>query len=257
MGVALSLVSGAVVGFALALVGGGGSILAVPLLIYVVGIDDVHVAIGTSALAVSLNAFANLFGHWRAGNVKWPCAIVFAVTGVAGAALGSSLGKLVDGEKLLFLFALLMIAVGAAVLRKRSSQGNPAVRLTAPIALRLSAVGLLSGLLAGFFGVGGGFLIVPGLMLGSGMPIVNAVASSLLSVGSMAMTTAANYAWSHLIDWRIAALFLGGGIVGGLLGMKVATTLAQSRARLATVFAGLIFVVAGYMIIRNALTLFS
>jgi uncharacterized protein len=103
------VVSGCAVGFSLGLIGGGGSILAVPLLLYVVGIGDAHVAIGTSALAVSLNAFGNLIGHWRAGNVKRSCA-----------AIGSSIGKLVAGDKLLFLFALAMIAVGIAMLRPRA-----------------------------------------------------------------------------------------------------------------------------------------
>ena len=83
---ALAVASGGAVGFSLGLIGGGGSILAVPLLLYVVGLGDAHVAIGTSALAVSLNAFGNLIGHWRAGNVKWPCAATFAAAGITGAA---------------------------------------------------------------------------------------------------------------------------------------------------------------------------
>src|SRR6187399_1041140 len=91
---ALAVLSGGVVGFSLGLIGGGGSILAVPLLLYVVGITDPHVAIGTSALSVSANAFANLLGHWRAGNVKWPCVATFALAGIVGAAIGSTLGKL-------------------------------------------------------------------------------------------------------------------------------------------------------------------
>jgi len=116
------------VGFSLGLIGAGGSILAVPLLLYVVGIEDAHVAIGTSALSVAANAFGNLIGHWRAGNVKWPCAATFAIAGIVGAAIGSSLGKLVDGQKLLFLFALAMIAVGIAMLRRARRSGIPALR---------------------------------------------------------------------------------------------------------------------------------
>ncbi len=181
----LAVLSGSAVGFSLGLIGGGGSILAVPLLLYVVGIGDAHVAIGTSALAVAANAFANLLGHWRAGNVKWACAATFAVSGIVGAAIGSSLGKLVDGQQLLFLFALAMIAVGVAMLRPRAAAGNPDVRVTPPIAVRLVAIGLVVGAISGFFGIGGGFLIVPGLMLGSGMPILNAIGSSLFSVGSV------------------------------------------------------------------------
>jgi len=223
---ALAVLSGGAVGFSLGLIGGGGSILAVPLLLYVVGIDDAHVAIGTSALAVSANAFGNLLGHWRAGNVKWGCAATFAIAGIIGAAIGSTLGKLVDGQQLLFLFALAMIAVGAAMLRPRAAAGNPDVRITPSIAVRLIASGLLVGAISGFFGIGGGFLVVPGLMLGSGMPILSAIGSSLFSVG---------------------------GIGGGFLGMRVAMRLATNRRVLTSVFAGVIFAVAVYMLARTGL----
>ena len=97
--------SGVLVGFVLGVVGGGGSILAVPLMLYVVGVGDPHVAIGTSALAVAVNAVSNLVIHARRGNVRWPCASVFALAGIAGAYLGSSLGKAFDGRSLLALFA--------------------------------------------------------------------------------------------------------------------------------------------------------
>ena len=97
MGAAAGL-AGALVGFVLGLVGGGGSILAVPLLVYGVGIADPHVAIGTSAVAVAASALANLASHARAGRVKWPCAFLFSSAGIAGAALGSSLAKAVDEE---------------------------------------------------------------------------------------------------------------------------------------------------------------
>src|SRR5437016_2363898 len=103
------LASGALVGFSLGLVGGGGSILAVPLMVYVVGVPDPHVAIGTSALAVAANAAANLSNHARGGTVLWPSALMFAAAGTIGALAGSILGKMVDGERLLALFALLML----------------------------------------------------------------------------------------------------------------------------------------------------
>ena len=90
----LAIFSGSIVGFVLGLIGGGGSILAVPLLVYVVGVSSPHVAIGTSAVAVALSALANLWGHARAGHVKWRCALVFAAAGSAGAVLGSTFGKL-------------------------------------------------------------------------------------------------------------------------------------------------------------------
>src|SRR5512146_3267855 len=126
----LAVASGGVVGFTLGLVGGGGSIMAVPLLVYVVGVNSPHVAIGTSAIAVAASAAANLFGHTRAGTVKWRCALVFALAGVAGAAGGAHLGKMVDGGRLLMLFGMLMVVIGLAMLRPRKSGGNPGVMLT-------------------------------------------------------------------------------------------------------------------------------
>jgi uncharacterized protein len=254
---ALAVLSGSAVGFSLGLIGGGGSILAVPLLLYVVGIGDAHVAIGTSALAVAANAFGNLIGHWRAGNVKWPCAATFAGAGIAGAAIGSSLGKLIDGQKLLFLFALAMIAVGAAMLRPRAAAGDPGVRITPAIAVRLVVVGLIVGAFSGFFGIGGGFLIVPGIMLGSGMVILNAIGSSLLSVGAFGLTTAINYALSGLIDWKIATLFIAGGLVGGIFGTRAAIRLAADRRTLTYTFAAVIFAVAIYMLVRTGLPLWQ
>ncbi len=247
----LAVLSGSAVGFSLGLIGGGGSILAVPLLIYVVGVTDPHVAIGTSALAVAVNAFANLLQHARAGTVKWPCAAVFAGTGVIGAFVGSTIGKAVNGQQLLLAFAVIMIVVAVSMLRGRGSGGDPSVRINPQIAVRLIAIGFLTGLLSGFFGIGGGFLIVPGIMLGSGMPILNAVGSSLFSVGAFGTTTALNYAVSGLIDWKIAALFLAGGVVGGFGGMRAAIHLSRSKGVLTRIFAGVILAVGIYMILRS------
>jgi hypothetical protein len=248
----LAVLSGGAVGLTLGLVGGGGSILAVPLLLYVVGVSNPHVAIGTSALAVSVNAFANLIAHSRAGNVKWPCAVVFGLSGVAGAFAGSTLGKLVDGQQLLFVFGLVMVAVAVAMLRPRQSEGDPNVRITPAIAVRLVGIGLLTGLLAGFFGIGGGFLIVPGIMLGSGMAMLNAVGSSLFSVGAFGLTTATTYAIDGLVDWRIAGVFIAGGVLGGFAGLALAQRFATQKGMLNRVFAGLVLVVATYILWRSA-----
>jgi len=248
---ALGLASGSLVGFSLGLVGGGGSILAVPLLVYLVGVPNPHVAIGTSAIAVAANAAANLITYARTGRVKWRCASVFALAGVAGALLGSTIGKIVDGEKLLALFAVVMMVVGALMLKGRSGAGEPAVRLNRENLPKLLAAGLIAGGLSGFFGIGGGFLIVPALIVATGMPILYAVGSSLLAVTAFGLATAANYAMSGLVDWSLAALFIGGGVIGGLLGTRAAGVLADRKGALNTVFAALIFGVAIYMLVRN------
>jgi uncharacterized membrane protein YfcA len=251
------VLSGAVVGFSLGLVGGGGSVLAVPLLLYVVGVADPHVAIGTSALAVAASAFANLLGHWRAGTVKWGCAAVFAAAGILGATAGSTVGKLIDGDRLLFLFALIMFAAGLAMLRARAVAGDPNVHINWRIGVRLIALGLAVGFVSGFFGIGGGFLIVPGMMLGSGMPILNAVGSSLFSVGAFGLTTAINYAVSGLIDWAIALEFIAGAALGGLLGTRIAVQLGPHKQTLNYVFAAMLFTVASYMLARAGMALYA
>ncbi len=248
----LSFGSGSLVGFALGLLGGGGSILAVPLLVYVVGIRDAHVAIGTSALAVSVNAFANLISHARAKTVKWPCAAVFALAGIAGAALGAFLGRHVNGQHLLFLFGLVMLAVAAAMFSRRAAGGDPLVRIDPAIALRLVVTGLVVGFLSGFFGIGGGFLIVPAIMLGSGMATINAVGSSLVSVGAFGLTTAATYAMAGLVDWRIAAIFVLGGIAGGFLGVRLSIRLSEKRGLLSKSFAVAVIFVALFVLWKSA-----
>jgi uncharacterized protein len=251
----LSILSGSVVGFTLGLVGGGGSIMAVPLLVYLVGVPSAHMAIGTSAIAVAASAAANLVGHARAGTVKWRCSLVFAVSGVVGAAGGAQLGKMVDGGRLLLLFGILMVVVGLMMLRPRKSGGNPDVLLTresTPELLPLLiGIGFAVGALSGFFGIGGGFLIVPGLMGATAMPLINAIGSSLVAVAAFGLTTAASYAWSGLVDWPLAILFIAGGALGGLVGIKLAHHLAGHKHALTLTFAGIVIAVGLYVIARS------
>jgi uncharacterized protein len=248
----LAAMSGGLVAFTLGLVGGGGSILAVPLMLYLVGVTNPHMAIGTSALSVAASAAAALVSHARAGNVKWRCALMFAAAGVVGAYGGSTFGKAFDGQKLLFLFALVMVAVGGAMLRGRRDIGNPDVVCRRENAPKVLGFGLGSGTFSGFFGIGGGFLIVPGLVASTGMPMLNAVGSSLVAVTAFGLTTALNYAVSGLIDWTLAGLFNGGGIVGSFAGAAAAKRLSGKAGLLKTVFAVLIFIVAVYMLWQSA-----
>jgi uncharacterized protein len=243
--------AGAVVGFVLGLVGGGGSILAVPLMVYAIGVRNPHVAIGTSALAVAVNAIINLRAHARADNVKWRCGGMYASAGVVGALIGSSLGKAFNGQKLLFLFALVMIVVGVLMLRGRGNPGNPGVECTIEKAPKVLGYGLVTGLFSGFFGIGGGFLIVPGLVGSTGMPIIKAIGTSLVAVAAFGLTTALNYTFSGLVDWPLAITFLFGGALGGLFGAQVSKALSSKNDRLTTIFANLIFAVAGYMIAKT------
>ena len=247
----LGLASGMLVGFSLGLVGGGGSILAVPLMVYVVGVPDAHVAIGTSAIAVAANAAVNLSNHARGGTVMWSCALTFAAAGIAGAFAGSIFGKMLDGERLLALFALLMLVIAVLMLKTRSRIGLSDVQISWANTPAIVGLGLATGTLSGFFGIGGGFLIVPALMLATGMPIMNAVSSSLVAVTAFGLTTAASYAYSGLISWGLAGLFIAGGIAGGLIGTRSARLLSARRGALNIVFAAVIIAVALYMLARN------
>lgn len=250
----LGLLSGALVGFSLGLVGGGGSILAVPLMVYLVGVSSPHVAIGTSALAVAANAASGLASHARAHTVKWRCGGMYAAAGVIGALGGSTIGKAFDGQKLLFLFAIVMVVVGALMLRARGSQGIPGAQCNRENAPKVLGYGLGTGVFSGFFGIGGGFLIVPGLVASTSMPVINAVGTSLVAVTAFGLTTALNYAFSGMVDWTLAGVFIAGGIAGGL-GGTVAAKRLSGGGQLTTVFAGLIFVVAAYMLWKSAAAL--
>lgn len=247
----LGAFSGALVGFSLGLVGGGGSILAVPLMVYLVGVKSPHVAIGTSALAVAANAFMSLLTHARAGNVRWRCGLMYAAAGILGAFAGSSAGKAFDGQRLLFLFAIVMIVVGVLMLRRRKHEGTADAQCTRTNAPKVLGYGLGTGAFSGFFGIGGGFLIVPGLVASTDMAMINAVGTSLVAVTAFGLTTALNYAASGLVDWLLAGAFIGGGVLGSVLGAGTAKRLSGA-GHLTTVFAGLIFAVAAYMLWKSA-----
>ena len=243
--------SGVIVGFSLGLIGGGGSILAVPLLLYIVGMPDPHQAIGTSALAVAVNAYANLVPHALAQHVRWGPAVIFASAGVVGAFAGSSIGKMMDGHRLLILFALLMLFVAALMLRGRKADTSTSGAVQQKNLWRLVTIGLGTGTLSGFYGIGGGFLVVPGLILATGMPTIAAIGSSLVAVGTFGMTTAVNYAVSGLVDWPVALLFILGGIAGGWIGARIAKRLSAQRQTLTRLLGCMLVVVSGYMLYRS------
>lgn len=250
----LAVLSGSLVGLSLGLIGGGGSILAVPLMAYLIGLSP-HLAIGTGAVAVGASALLNLGAHARARTVKWPCAVVFAVAGMAGAAIGAQIGKRVDGQALLGAFGILMIVVAALMVRPRPGGHDHAVRLTRASAVRLlpplAGTGFAVGALSGFFGIGGGFLIVPGLISATAMPLLNAIGSSLLSVAVFGATTAVSYAASGLVAWPVAGLFVLGGMAGGYTGVQAAKVLASRKRLLAIVFSTVVAVVGIYVTARG------
>ncbi|MEO5706738.1 MAG: sulfite exporter TauE/SafE family protein [Alteraurantiacibacter sp.] len=246
----LAALGGALIGLLLTLFGGGGSVLATPWLIYVVGLTDTHAAIGTSAAAVAVNAVGGLAAQARAGRVKWPCASVFALSGLAGSLAGAHFARAVDGATLLGWFAVAMIAIALSMLVPRKGEGDPGVHLTPAMVLKLAPVGLVVGLAAGFFGIGGGFLIAPGLMASTGMTLANAGASSLVSVALFGTATSASYAVTGQLVWPLFGALAAGGVAGTLVALPLAKRL-ESRARLArTLFALMVIAVALYILLR-------
>ena len=243
--------SGVIVGLSLGLVGGGGSILAVPLIVYAVGVSDPHIAVGTSALAVSANAAAGLVSHARAGTVRWRIAGLFAAAGVIGAWIGSLAGKALAGPKLLTCFAVLMLVVGCLMLRSRTPESSAAADRGRVSNARLTVFGALTGAVSGFFGIGGGFLIVPGLMYAADLPILEAIGSALVVVAAFGCTTAVSYARSGWIDWPLAAVFICGGIAGSVIGTGLARRLSTRRGALRRLYAAVVFLCALYVIYRS------
>jgi len=232
---------GGLIGLVLALIGGGGSVLATPMLVYVIGLGNPHLAIGTGAIGVAVNAAMALAGHARAGRVRWRSGMLFALCGLGGASLGSTLGKLCDAEWLLRGLSVLMLVIAASMILRRAVEDAA----TVPTGWRrLAGFGAGSGGLAGFFGIGGGFMIVPGLVRATGMSTAEAVATSLIAVAAFGATTAANYAASGLIDWPVASALIAGGLLGGLGGGMLAGRLSGGRDMLRYLFSTLVAAMA-------------
>jgi len=252
-----ALAAGALIGLVLGLVGGGGSILAVPLLIYFVGVESTHMAVGTAAVAVAINAAIGLTAHARQGHIKWACAIAFGLSAIIGAALGAELGKSIDGGRLLALFAILMIGVGLLTMRKRQSGSDPGVRLERATAgkllPRLLPAGFGVGGFSGFFGIGGGFLIVPGLIAATAMPISVAIGSSLLVITAVGATTALSYSFSGYVNWPLVALLAAGGVVGALFGRFALQSLHGQERSLELGFGGLVVAVGSSILLVESL----
>lgn len=242
--------SGGLVGFILALIGGGGSILSVPLMVYVVGVSNPHVAIGTSALSVAANACSALVHHARGRNVSWRWGLLYATSGVGGAFLGAMAGKAIGGGELLFIFALLMIVVAVLMLKHQRAYAASGAAWNNQNIAKVVGCGSVSGIVSGFFGIGGGFLIVPGLTLSTRMPMIEAIGTSLIAVTAFGLTTAVSYAMSGLVNWPVAATFIFGGIIGARIGVFAARHLSKGKA-LTRTFAIFVIAVAIFMLWKN------
>lgn len=268
----LSLIFGAVVGLSLGLTGGGGAIFAIPLLVYGLGVSP-REAVAVSLAAVGATSFVGFLHRWRLGEVELRTGLLFAVAGMIGAPLGTWFAALLPDTVLLLLFAGLMVVVAVRLWQQASQPHLPitdcpsegltgstcqrdasgALVLTSQCAMLLFAAGVMTGVLSGLFGVGGGFVIVPALVLFSGISIHRAVGTSLMVIAVVSVSgVASQIAAGRTIPQELTALFVAGGIGGLFLGQQIGRRL--SGPTLQRVFVVAILGVAVFVIARNLLT---
>lgn len=251
MHVVLLVLLGMIVGFSLGLIGGGGSILTVPLLVYALG-ESVAAAIGTSLVVVGVSALIGSLGHWRQHRVAVNTAIALGLSGTVGAVAGTWLVHLIQGRQILFLFALLMLVVAGSMYRgaaiMKSEEAHESRRTTRPLWVVI-VTGTAVGVLTGLFGVGGGFVIVPALVIVLRLPMRLAVGTSLLVIAINSAAALISHLQYGGIDLATASLFAIGGSTGALLGTRLAARLQEDRLR--QIFAAGLAVVAIYLLVRN------
>lgn len=237
------------IGISLGFFGGGGSILTVPLLVYVFG-QGPKQAIASSLLIVAAASAAALLRHWRAGNVEPRTALLFGAGGMAGAHVGGRAAAAIDGGLLLLLFAVMMVLTALAMWRGRraSSADIPDERSPA----RLVGQGIGVGLLTGLIGAGGGFLIVPALALWAGLPMAAAIGTSLFIIILNTLAGFAGYVGHVDVDYALIAGVAACAIVGSYLGSLLALRIDPSSLRRA--FSGFVLVMAVGILAREANT---
>ncbi|OMC09659.1 sulfite exporter TauE/SafE family protein [Mycolicibacterium fortuitum] len=215
--IALAVALAVLVGVSLGLLGGGGSILTVPLLAYVAGMEAKQ-AIATSLVVVGVTSAVSTLSHARAGRVQWRSGLMFGVAGMVGAYLGGLLSDVVDGSILLLAFTVVMVATGIAMLKGRTACA-PTTR-TMPI-VKVLLMGLGVGVVTGAVGAGGGFLVVPALALLGGLPMPVAVGTSLLVITMNSAAGLAGHLSTVPIDWTIAGAVTAAAVLGSLLGTRL------------------------------------
>ncbi|MCB9546972.1 MAG: sulfite exporter TauE/SafE family protein [Myxococcales bacterium] len=237
----------ALIGISLGLLGGGGSILAVPVLAYGAGMPAKE-AIATSLLVVGTTSLFAMLQHARAGNVEWRTGFVFSGAAMAGAYLGGRAADWFSGTTLLLLFAGMMVVTAAAMFRGRKERAA-AQRDSLPILL-VVAEGLVVGGATGLVGAGGGFLVVPALVLLGGMDMHRAIGTSLLVIGLKSFAAFAGHAAHVSIDYPLALLVTGAAVAGTFVGARLARGIPAEKLRKG--FALFVLVMAGYVIWREA-----
>ena len=217
--IALTIGLAVLVGISLGLLGGGGSILTVPLLAYVAGMEPTH-AIAMSLLVVGVTSAIAAITHARAGRVRWRVAVLFGLVAMAGAYAGGRLARFIPGTVLLVSFAVIMIAAGVAMLRGRNDTTSADRDQPLPV-LRIALLGVAVGMISGLVGAGGGFLLVPALALLGGLPMPTAVGTSLVVIAMQSFAGFAGHLTNEQIDWHLAAFITAAAVVGALIGGRL------------------------------------
>ena len=248
----LVLALSVLIGLSLGVLGGGGSILTVPILVYVAGFEAKE-AIAASLFVVGVTSAVSVFSHARAGRVMWRTGLLFGVAGMAGAFVGGLLGGHIPGQILLIAFALMMVATSIAMIRgrkKKADAGTEAPKHTELPLFRVLLDGLVVGLVTGLVGAGGGFLVVPALALLGGLPMAIAVGTSLVVIAMKSFAGLAGYLTTVELDWGITLAVTAAAIVGTLIGSKLAGRIPEAALRKG--FGWFVLVMGAFVLIQQA-----
>ena len=227
---AIILLLAVAVGISLGLLGGGGSILTVPLLTYVAGFPPEE-AIAASLLVVGVTSVTSMLAHARRGNVQWGTGLAFGAAGTAGAFAGGLIGGHIPGTVLMIAFAVMMIATAGAMIRGRRASAAPTRRDTARPWIRIVLYGMGVGLVTGLVGAGGGFLVVPVLALLAGLPMPVAVGTSLLVITMNSFAGLAGRLATVSLDWALVAAVTVAAVAGSLIGARLTTRMSEASLR--------------------------
>lgn len=241
------------IGISLGLLGGGGSILTVPILVYALGVEEKS-AIAGSLMIVGITSAAAAIQHARAGNVQWRTGLIFSGAGMAGAFAGGRLAAYIPGPALIGLFAVVMLATGAAMWRKKpveAAAGEKALEAKPkhlPIG-KILGEGLVVGVVTGLVGAGGGFLVVPALALLGGLPMHQAVGTSLVVIALKSFAGFAGYAGHVEVDYQLISIMSVAAVIGSFGGARIGRTVSQEKLRKG--FAVFVLLMAVYLLYKQ------
>ncbi|MGK3647232.1 sulfite exporter TauE/SafE family protein [Pseudarthrobacter enclensis] len=246
----LVLALSVVIGLSLGVLGGGGSILTVPILVYVAGFDAKE-AIAASLFVVGVTSVVSVISHARGGRVMWRTGLIFGAAGMAGAFVGGLLGGHIPGQILLVAFAIMMVATSVAMLRgrKKNNDAGAPVKHELPLG-RVLLDGAVVGLVTGLVGAGGGFLVVPALALLGGLPMSVAVGTSLVVIAMKSFAGLAGYLTTVQLDWGTTLGVTAAAIVGSLIGSKLAGRIPETALRKA--FGWFVLAMGTFVLIEQA-----